>query len=910
MSIADSILGATSDRAEIPMVVLAQLILIFLCPAILAETTASVPQSKGQTSRSSAPEKQISQSRQEQRTKSSNERSVSKDEFAAIKLAFSHLKTDPATAASLAAEVLAHEPVLPDRLRAFVYWIQGSGLSLTEDHRKALNSLNSAEKILREDEDQKLLRRVLRYKAASSYECGLYKEGKTAAEEAIEISRQMNDDSAYVSILHNELANNEVELGNTASAVDNLRIAIGISERNGDHNGRLQLLNNLGNVLTAIGFHEKADKCYREVIEAESDATNSLPAAAAHAGLGDLLVRKGYLSSARKHINTALELCNQPGAESIRAIVEGTLGNLELAANNSDEAKQHYEAAQQIFEQLDNPTGVIDISQRLRMLESSENIEFIREQIRTTQENGALEQELSLLYEIADGLRESSEWEEAYLHLLRAAELEKEQGRKNLVTSVNQRMEQMDQAELQKLHDEVAAKLDTLESHRWWTSSLAIGVIGLLIVLAVVIRLLIDKRRAIHALKAAHSELSEQEVRQLQIERQLARQQKSQSLESMASGIAHDFNNLLTAIAGLAELAGKTTCSEEKSDLLRQITSTSIEASGLTGQLSQFLGQPTTEAAHCNLRSVVHSTIRLLESICRPRHLRFIAASSEYTVQLDDSRLRQIIVNLVSNATEATSSDGELKIKIMTVECTSQQMEAQYGGQEAQAGVFHRLQIIDNGHGLSGAERMQIFDPYFSTRGVGRGLGLSSVAGIVRSVGGFICVDSVLGEGCCFSIHLPAIDASSDDVDTAPELSHEQKSAVQPELRILIVDDESLILDLQKMSLSQAGMQVTTASSAEQALRAAAEAQFEFDCVVTDYSMPGQNGRWLARQLKIEAPDLPIILCSGFVDGSIEIGRDITHLLSKPYTQQDLVDTIYSCLDLGKQRNAGTVAAG
>ncbi|MCP4173807.1 MAG: tetratricopeptide repeat protein [Fuerstiella sp.] len=896
---------------EIQMAILKQLILILVAPTLLEARPGSLPQSEVQTSGSPVAEQQVLQSGQEESIGAARQRAVSKDEIAAIRSAFKELRTDPATAASLAAEILDHDPVLPDRLRAFVYWIRGSGQSLTEDHRGALRSLITAEKILRQHEDHSLLRRVLRYKAASSYECGLYNDGKNAAEEAIEISKLLNDDSTYVSILYSELANNEVELGNTASAVEHLHMAIGIAERNEDHNGRLQLLNNLGNVMTASGFHEKAAECYNEVIESDSDAINSLPAAAAHAGLGDLLVQSGHPSSARKHLKTALELCSQPGAENVRAIAEGTLGNLELAMDNPDEAKLHYKAAQQIFEQLDNPTGVIDISQRLRRLESSKDIELIRKQINTTRENGASEQELSLLYEIADRLKGSGKSEEAYLYLLRAAELEKKQGHINLVASVKQRMARMDQTDLEKLHDEVSAKLDALESHRWWTSSLLIGVISLLIVLVAVTRLLVEKRRAVNALRVAHSELSKQKARQLQVERQLAKQQKSQSLESMASGIAHDFNNLLTGIAGLAELADNTSSSEEKSELLRQITSTSIEASSLTGQLSQFLGQPTDNDTHCDLRTVVDSTVLLLESICRPRQLQVIADSTETTVQLDDTRLRQIMVNLVSNAAEATSTTGALKIRIMTVECTSQQMEAQYGGQEAQAGVFHKLQMIDDGHGLSNDERMRIFDPYFSTRGVGRGLGLSSVAGIVRSVGGFICVDSAPGEGCCFSIHLPAIDVSADAAaESDPEVPHEQKPSVQPALQILVVDDESLILDLQKLSLSQAGMQVTAVSSAEQALRAAAEVQFKFDCVVTDFSMPGQNGRWLAQQLKTKAPDLPIILCSGFVDGSVELGREITQLLSKPYTQHDLLDAIYSSITVSDRENATAVVAG
>ena len=146
--------------------------------------------------------------------------------------------------------------------------------------------------------------------------------------------------------------------------------------------------------------------------------------------------------------------------------------------------------------------------------------------------------------------------------------------------------------------------------------------------------------------------------------------------------------------------------------------------------------------------------------------------------------------------------------------------------------------------------------------------------------------------GTRFSVFLPAV-LEETQADVPLPAAVPPPSA--PSRRVLIVDDESLILDLQKLSLTQAGMRVTTASSAEQALQIAAAEDFEFDCIITDYSMPGHNGRWLARQLRTQAPDLPIILCSGFSDESMEAGRDITRVLSKPYTQKDLVEAIAAC---------------
>lgn len=830
---------------------------------------------------------------------SSEDRTVSKQEFAAIKTAFSMLQTAPAQAAENASDILNRTPALPENLQAHVYWIKGSGLSLSEHHSEALLALNAAETILRSHDDPKLLRRTLRFKAASAFECGQFETGRAAAAEAILISTQLKDQSAYVSILHNELAVNEIALGNVTSAIENLRRAIDISQRTSDRKGRVKWLISLGNLLCENGYRDRAADCFRKVIdsEAEAEASNSFPLAAAHAGLGNVLVSAGDLVTARQHLVTALELCDQPCSDSIRAAVESSFGNWEVAANNHVAAEEHYQESLRLYARLKNSAGMADVTLRLRQLECSQDIATIREQLKEARESGVCGRELSLLYELAEVLGESNQWQEASSHLVRAAELERGRNRENISWNINRELELMDRDELVHLQTEVEGKLAEIQSHRWWYTGLTVCVVALLFILGASIRLLYDKKRMVRALSAAHSKLEDQKALQLRMERQLARQRKSQSLESMASGIAHDFNNLLTGIAGLAELASRAETPDKKNELLQQITSTSIEASGLTGQLRQFLGQPSRDDAQCDLGEVFCSTIRLLESLCRPRKLIFESQPEQLVAKIDATRIRQVLVNLISNATEATPSNGTISIKLTTESCNAAVLESHNCDPSVRPGDFRRFQIADNGHGLTEEERMRIFDPYFSTRGVGRGLGLSSVAGIIRSVGGFITVETNPGEGCRFSVFVPAATAVQSMDSPRKSQDAEQDSRPKSAPDILIVDDESLILDLQEMSLTQAGMRVTVADSAEKALRLAVDADFRFDCVVTDYSMPGHNGRWLARQLKTHAPGLPIILCSGFADDSMEAGRDVTVVLPKPYAQKDLVDAIFSCLN-------------
>ncbi|MCR9201530.1 MAG: response regulator [Planctomycetaceae bacterium] len=821
--------------------------------------------------------------------------SHTKAELADFKDAFAKLRTSPAEAAEHASLILERHPQLPEKLRAHTLWIKGSGLSLSEQHPEALTALTSAEEIFRRVKEQKMLRQTLRYIAASAFECGEYEMGRRAAAEAVLMSSEWNDRSAYVSVLYNELALNEIELGQTTSAIENLRLAIDISRSCGDEKGHVKSLINLGNLLCENGFQAKAAECFREVIETEEGKTVSFPLVAAHAGLGDVLVASRELVKSRRHLQQALDLCRQPGTDNIRAAVELSLGRWEVAADNPTMAEQHFSRSLELYTQLNNPGGVTSASQHLRRLQSAQDIQAIREQLRVARESGGCGEELSLLYELADLLRQSDQWQEATDQLARAAELERDRGRENLTARIDSELALMDQDALRHLQTEVESKLEQLQSQEWWYTGLAVSVVGLLLTLGFVVRLLYDKKAAVHALREAHSQLEGQKVVQLKMERQLARQQKSQSLESMASGIAHDFNNLLTGIAGLAELAVRAGSSTEKDELLQQITSTSIEASGLTGQLRQFLGQPSPQDVQCDASVVLHNTSRLLESLCRPRQLTINTAESQLATRIDATRLQQVLVNLVSNASEATSSDGRIDLQICNVTCDQSTLNAHQCEPTVTPGQFRRVDVIDNGHGLTEADRARIFDPYFSTKGVGRGLGLSSVAGIVRSAGGFVTVAAGPAGGTWLSVFLPAAESESVCVSQT-ESSEPRETVRQHHARVLIVDDERLILDLQKMSLTQAGMNVTTAESAEAALQLATEHGFGFDCVITDYSMPGHNGRWLARQIRTQAPDLPVILCSGFADESMEPGRDISVVLSKPYTQKDLMDAIAACV--------------
>ncbi len=855
-------------------------------------------------------------------TKSSSdaESNPSKSELATFKKAFDSLRQHPVEAAMLASKLAERQPPLPKPLLANVLWIQGSGLSISEDHKQALAVLSQAELLAREIRDTKLLRRILRYKSASALECSEFSVGQAAAEEAIALSHKMHDDSAYLATLHNELAGNEAGLGNSLKAIEHFHKALEISRRTGDVPTELQVLVNLGQIFADMNRPEDVIEINKQVLAKEGEGLDpqSLPVITAHVSLGESYLTLGKLAEAESHLQTARKMCNQPGSEAVLGSAEAALGRYFFANKDVTGARQHFTASLQIFESLENASGIAAAQQALRNLAAVDSIpddsteaRIAEIQNQLLQAEAAKNQELviSLHRELADNLELTGDWQAATVHLKTAAELDHIVRNNKVDDTIARLLSEMQmthkEQDLARLRHESELNSHRIQAQERWNTGLITCVLTMFAVIVAIGWLLSQKKKAVRELSAAHDELREQRRLQINMERRLAEQQKSQSLELMASGIAHDFNNLLAGIAGLAELGSQTVAVGRKNELLRQIASTTLQASGLTGQLQQFLGKPGQEVGLCDVTDVVESTKCLLQSVARPVALTLRGGHGAIHAEIDETRLRQVLVNLVANAAEASRPDGQVTVSVAKVDLTAADLQLLNCEADVQPGDYCRICVEDNGHGMSEETKRRLFDPYFTTKTLGRGLGLSSVMGILRSCRGIISVDSQPDAGCCITIWLritnssPAPENSSSNwANKGEDCDMNSECPAATSARILLVDDELLLLDLQSEFLGTLGYEVVVASSAEEALSAFRKYEMKFDCVVTDFSMPGRDGQWLAEQLTSVKPGLPVILCSGYasVENSSDQKSPITCELAKPFSPRVLSQKILECI--------------
>jgi PAS domain S-box-containing protein len=384
-----------------------------------------------------------------------------------------------------------------------------------------------------------------------------------------------------------------------------------------------------------------------------------------------------------------------------------------------------------------------------------------------------------------------------------------------------------------------------------------------------------------------------------ELERQLRQAQKMEALGTLAGGIAHDFNNILSPILGYTELILQDTQADHANYAsLQEIYKGARRATDLVAQILTFsrrreherrpmLIHPVLKEALKLLQGTLPSTIRILQHIdesCRP-------------VVADSTQIHQVIMNLCMNAYHAMRSGGGT-LDVSLAEEQVVEPETAFG-LTVEPGAYVCLQVRDSGCGIGAEIIDRIFDPYFTTKQAreGTGLGLAMVHGIVKSSAGGIGVNSTLGEGTTFRIMLPVClpsGAEEAEADTAEPLP---RGAGQ---RVLVVDDEEAISQLEEILLRQLGYEVDTYTSSIDALAAFSAAPDRFAAALTDQTMPNLTGDELARRLLAIRPDLPIVLCSGFSetvtpDTIREIG--IREYLRKPMTARQLAEVMHKALN-------------
>ncbi len=391
---------------------------------------------------------------------------------------------------------------------------------------------------------------------------------------------------------------------------------------------------------------------------------------------------------------------------------------------------------------------------------------------------------------------------------------------------------------------------------------------------------------------------------QRRLEEQIAQNQKMQEVGQLAGGIAHDFNNVLQAIIGYADLmlANHRPSDPAFSDIMH-IRNNANRAAALVGHLLAYSRSQTLRPKVWSLTDIIEEFSQLLGRLLGEKVTANVVHGRDlWLVKADANQLEQVIMNLAVNARDAMLPDGgELKIRTTNV---TERESLQLGASGVEPGEYVLLEVSDNGCGMPPEVMSKIFEPFFSTKeiGEGTGFGLSVVHGIVKQTGGYILVDSRVGEGTTFRIYLPRHVDEEDHLADAGE--EPAKKDVQRDLTgsgtILLVEDEEEVRGFAARALSMRGYRVLQAATGVDALEVIAGYDGVIDLMITDVMMPQMDGPSLFRQVRKSAPDMKVIFMSGYAEQSLREGLtegENVNFLPKPFSLKRLAELVKQVLD-------------
>jgi len=383
---------------------------------------------------------------------------------------------------------------------------------------------------------------------------------------------------------------------------------------------------------------------------------------------------------------------------------------------------------------------------------------------------------------------------------------------------------------------------------------------------------------------------------QRRLQAQLIRSQKMEAIGTLAGGIAHDFNNILSLIIGYTELARDEV--PEGSQLwedLREVYQAGKRARDLVKHILTFSRQSEQEQKPIHIQPIVEEALKLL----RPSLPTTIEIRKHLTatgmVLSDPTQIEQVIMNLCTNAYHAMRDRGG----VLEVSLTDIELDSDFTARhlDTHIGPYIRFTVSDTGHGIEKKDIDRIFEPYYTTKEKtgGTGMGLSVVHGMVKSYSGAITVYSEPGKGTTFNVFLPRCEDA--------EVREEPKEVALPpggRERILFVDDEPALVDMDRRMLERLGYDVVTSTSGTEALEVFRKQPENFDLVITDMTMPKMTGDKLATELLSIRPGIPIILCTGFserITGEKAKEMGIRKFVMKPLVKSELAKAVREVLD-------------
>ncbi len=378
------------------------------------------------------------------------------------------------------------------------------------------------------------------------------------------------------------------------------------------------------------------------------------------------------------------------------------------------------------------------------------------------------------------------------------------------------------------------------------------------------------------------------------LEAQFLRVQRLESLGTLASGIAHDFNNILTPILAAVQLLPMklSGIDEQSHGLLTLIEDSTKRGAALVRQILAFARGAEGKRVPIQVKHILAEVMQVARQTF-PKNISLscdIASANLWTVAADANQLHQVLLNLCLNARDAMARGGTLTLSLenQVIDCAYARMNL-----SAPVGSYVTIKVADTGTGIKPELMERIFDPFFTTKepGKGTGLGLSTVLGIVKNHGGFINVDSEVGKGTEFRVHLPAIaDAVKPQLEELALLSGQQEL-------ILIVDDEPLIQQVIQSTLEAYNYRTLLASNGIEAIALYVEFADKINAVLMDLMMPSMDGLTAISTLQDLNPQVRVIATSGLAANNFaQVGTGVKAFLSKPYTAKELLDTLQRVL--------------
>jgi two-component system cell cycle sensor histidine kinase/response regulator CckA len=378
-------------------------------------------------------------------------------------------------------------------------------------------------------------------------------------------------------------------------------------------------------------------------------------------------------------------------------------------------------------------------------------------------------------------------------------------------------------------------------------------------------------------------------------EEQFRQAQKLESIGMLAGGIAHDFNNLLVGVIGNASLAQDLLPpGSPAGELLDEVVKTGEQAAHLTRQMLAYAGKGRFVVELLNLSELIPEMTGLVQpSISKKIALHLDLDSDLPSIEADRGQMQQVFMNLVLNAAEAIGGGAGM----ISVKTGSQVVDETYIrrtlGSELAPGRYVLLEVRDTGCGIDDATRARIFDPFFSTKFQGRGLGLAAVAGIVRQHKGAISVSSVPGKGACFTMLLPAAEGAAAATQAAAG-----NVALHGTGTILVVDDETPVRNLASKALERYGYKVLLADGGPEAINTFKRHPGDISLVILDASMPGMSGAETFPELRKIRPAVKILISSGYseLETMKAFPGSPAGFIQKPYTSRGLAEKVKSAM--------------